>query len=302
MPMGAKDHSVLGRRLVKQPFPDVLTLVGRELAQDVLVVAPSAQAGSDGGIHIQRVAVRRLRSLIRCCVPVLRSSDIDEFAEDLSWVGSALGARRDVDVLENHLRSSINSLTPDDRNELAAHVDGFLLKRYSAADVRLGDVFTSERYSNLGEQLITLELGAFVRADAPASVEKVVGELIHGSWRRLAKSVDQIHNESDIAEWHGVRTKAKKLRYVVEVFAPIFGRDYERLGRRLAAVTDELGEQRDSYVCALALRDIADAVDPHVAFELGKVAAAQDARVVMAIGDFPGLWRRVRTARKAVGA
>lgn len=302
MPMGAKDHSVLGKRLLKQPFPDVLTLVGRELAQAVLVAAPSAQAGSDEGIHVQRVAVRRLRSLIRCCAPVLRSSDIDEFAEDLSWLGSGLGARRDVDVLENHLRSAINALTPDDRSESAARVDEYVLKLYSAADVRLGEVFTSERYANLGEQLVALELGAFVRADAPTSVETVVGELIHGSWRRLAKSVDQIHSESDIAEWHRVRTRGKKLRYVMEVFAPIFGKDYERLGRRLAAVTDELGEQRDAYACALALRDIADAVDPHVAFELGKVAAAQDARVVMAIEDFPGLWRRVRTARKAVGA
>jgi CHAD domain-containing protein len=239
--------------------------------------------------------------LIRCCAPVLRSSDIDEFAEDLSWLGSALGARRDVDVLENHLRAAINALTPDDRSESAARVDEYVLKLYSAADVRLGEVFTSERYANLGEQLVALELGAFVRADAPTSVETVVGELIHGSWRRLAKSVDQIHSESDIAEWHRVRTRGKKLRYVMEVFAPIFGKDYERLGRRLAAVTDELGEQRDAYSCSLALRDIASALDPHVAFELGRVAAAQDARVNAAVKEFPKLWNGVKKARSVAG-
>ena len=294
MPMGAKDHSVLGKRLVKQPFPDVLTLVGRELAQAVLVAAPSAQAGSDEGIHVQRVAVRRLRSLIRCCVPVLSSSDIDEFAEDLSWLGSALGARRDVDVLENHLRSAINALPLDDRSESAARVDEYVLKLYSAADVRLGEVFTSERYASLGEQLVTLELGAYVRADASVSVETVVGELIHGSWRRLAKSVDHIHSESDITEWHRVRTKAKKLRYVVEVFAPIFGRDYERLGRRLAAVTDELGEQRDAYACSEALAEIAGYVPGHLAFEFGRMAFFQEIRSVTAAEEFPQLWRRVR--------
>lgn len=301
MPMGAKRRTVRRKQLTHQPFADVLNIIGRELAQAVLITATSSQAGSAEGIHQQRVAVRRLRSLIRCCAPVLRGADIDELANELSWVGSALGARRDVDVLESHLRSAINSLAPDYRNELTTHVDGYLLKRYSAADGRLADVFTSERYANLGEQLITLELGYFVRADAPVSVEKVVGELIHDSWLRLEKSVDQIHSESDIAQWHRVRTKAKKLRYVVELFAPIFGKDYERLGRRLAAVTDELGEQRDAYACSLALRDIASALDPHVAFELGRVAAAQDARVNAAVKEFPKLWNGVKGARSDAG-
>jgi CHAD domain-containing protein len=299
--MGAKDHSVRPERLVKQPFPDVVTIIGRELAQAVLSAAPSAQAGSDEGIHQQRVAVRRLRSFIRCCAPVLDGADIDEIANDLSWLGSALGARRDVDVLENHLRSAINSLAPDYRSELTAHIDGYLRKRNSAADVRLGDVFTSERYSLLGEKLVALELGAFVRTDAPVSVEKVAGELIHGSWRRLAKSVDHIHSESDISEWHQVRTKAKKLRYVVDVFAPIFGKDYERLGQRLAAVTDELGEQRDSYVCSLALSEIADGVRPGLAFEVGRAAAAQDVRVGAAVDEFPKLWKRVCAAGRRAG-
>lgn len=299
--MGAKRRTVRRKQLTHQPFADVLNIIGRELARAVLTTATSSQAGSAEGIHQQRVAVRRLRSLIRCCAPVLRGADIDEIANELSWVGSALGARRDVDVLENHLRSAINSLALDYRNELTTHVDGYLLKRYSAADGRLADVFTSERYANLGEQLITLELGYFVRADAPVSVEKVVGELIHDSWLRLEKSVDRIHSESDIAQWHRVRTKAKKLRYVVELFAPIFGKDYERLGRYLAVVTDELGEQRDCYACSTALGEIAEDVRPTLAFELGRAAAAQDARVGAAVEEFPRLWKRVHVASRVVG-
>jgi len=66
-------------------------------------------------------------------------------------------------------------------------------------------------------------------------------------------------------------------------------------------VTDELGEQRDSYACALALRDIADDVDPHLAFELGQVAAAQNARVQTGMAAFAGSWTKVRIARRAVG-
>jgi len=222
-------------------------------------------------------------------------------AEDLSWLGSALGASRDVDVLDSHLRSAIDALGDDDRRDVSAHVEAHLRQLSDSADAQLAAVFASDRYAALEMRLETLDLGALVAEDSDGCVEKVANRLIHRSWRRLARSVDRMSYESDIAEWHRVRTKAKKLRYVVDVFVPIYGKDYERLGRRLAAVTDELGEQRDSYACALALRDIADDVDPHLAFELGKVAAAQDARVQTGMAAFAGIWTKVRIARRAVG-
>ena len=65
---------------------------------------PHARLGDTEGVHQLRVSARRLRSVIRTFLPIVRPEKIEPVVEDLRWLGQVLGAVRDLDVLDAHLR------------------------------------------------------------------------------------------------------------------------------------------------------------------------------------------------------
>ena len=299
--MGTKTKSGRDERLAARPLAESLTILGHQLAESILISAPHARTGADEGVHQQRVATRRLRSLIRCCSPVLDSAYIDALSKDLAWLGSALGARRDLHVLESHLYLGLDGMSPDNQTAMRECLDEDFARRSAVAEDELREVISSLRYHELMRILGVVELGGYLRVDSHGTSKRVVLPLIHHAWRRLDHSVDRLGTEVDIAGWHRVRMRAKDLRYVVDVFGPIYGSDFDRLGRRLAALTDELGAQRDAYLAAEELSGLAGRVSPQLAFELGRLAAAHDARVMSVRDNFPGLWAEVRKARRTAG-
>lgn len=71
--------------------------------------AGARRARDPEAVHRMRVAVRRLRAILRARRPVVaRRSDeegVDRLRRELKWLGIALGQVRDLDVLRAHLRS-----------------------------------------------------------------------------------------------------------------------------------------------------------------------------------------------------
>jgi CHAD domain-containing protein len=81
-------------------------------------------------------------------------------------------------------------------------------------------------------------------------------------WRAMLKAVSCLGNQPTDEALHGVRIKAKRLRYLAEVAAPVLGRPEDRraasaTARAATALQDILGELHDAVVSEQWLRDAA---------------------------------------------
>ena len=112
---------------------------------ELLSREPGARLGDDSDdIHHMRVAVRRLRSILRAINhPGLASS-----ATNSGGIGEALGAVRDADVLSSHLRASADSLSGGDAAKAVALLEPLVRERHDAQQALVSNL-DSERYRRL---------------------------------------------------------------------------------------------------------------------------------------------------------
>ncbi|MGB8198188.1 MAG: CHAD domain-containing protein, partial [Pseudonocardiaceae bacterium] len=66
---------------------------------------PGTRVGADPEeLHQMRVAVRRIRAMLKAARPLLDQAWADDLRAELGWLGRALGPVRDADVLIERLR------------------------------------------------------------------------------------------------------------------------------------------------------------------------------------------------------
>src|SRR5215475_10764961 len=86
-----------------------------EQHEEMLAHDPGARLGEEPeAVHKFRVAIRRLRSVLRSARPMVDRVWADQLRADLDWLAQALGRVRDLGVLLRHLEDQVSDL-PDDR-------------------------------------------------------------------------------------------------------------------------------------------------------------------------------------------
>ena len=93
--------------------------------------------------------------------------------------------------------------------------------------------------------------------------------------RRLARDAKRFA-ELTVVERHGVRKRLKRLRYLTELVAPLFGkRAVARFLEALEPAQDELGRYIDLLVASRLARDVAEAGDGRAWFNVGWLQARE---------------------------
>jgi CHAD domain-containing protein len=111
--------------------------------------------------------------------------------------------------------------------------------------------------------------------------------------RRLARDAKRFAELSSV-ERHGVRKRLKRLRYLTDLVAPLFGkRAVARFLKALEPAQDELGRYVDLVVASRLARDMAEAGDGRAWFNVGWLQA----REAGAIGRCSVALREVAAAR-----
>jgi CHAD domain-containing protein len=223
------------------------------LLEVLLAETPSCRLGAGPrGVHQSRVALRRLRSLLRIFRPVVDGPDWRAFDAALRDLAATLGAARDWDVfLDGIAAGTLTALDGDIR-----------LKRLITAARR-------ERDSAYGEVTALLAgpafrgpvwLGLALLLLRPASLPEqplapFAATVLHKRWRRLRKAGREMES-LDPEALHEMRLDAKRLRYAAEPVAALWpGKRAKRFNRRLAALQEALGLANDAVVArALAAR------------------------------------------------
>ena len=193
-------------------------------------------------VHRLRVAVRRSRAILRAARPVLDPSWSEPLRDELHWLGSALGRRRDIDVLIAHLRREIEQLEQPERTAAGALVELLAAERQTAQAIAL-DALTSERYFWLLDGLESAARGPRVQR-GEVSLRKLAAK----EFKRLRKLADRLGPDATDQELHRARILGQRARYTAELAEPEVGKPARRFvgtkGQPLGTHQDAIAPRR----------------------------------------------------------
>ena len=232
-------------------------------------------------LHDLRVASRRTRSALTQIKGVFPEAAVDHFATEFKWLATVTGPCRDLDVNreqmgEYKLRLGIVDGALDPLQEL-------LERTRKSEHRRVCRALRSARFRRLLEGWrdflssdTTGEKGPR-RADRP--IAEVAGARIHKAYRRVVKRGSGLGDDPLAQQLHRVRIDAKKLRYLLEFFASLYGkRNIGRLVKQLKELQDILGGFNDMEVQRSRLTSFADQLmtaggaGPETIFAIGRLA------------------------------
>jgi len=194
-------------------------------------------------VHQMRVATRRLRAALRVFDSVL-PPEVVAARDEWRWLARLLGAVRDLDVQLELLEALRLSSPWDEANSLAPLVAQFERERTEARAALL-EALGSDRYARLvgsfRGQLIAGSPGD--AADTPS--REVGRSIISRRYRRFRRDARLLRRRSPHAEYHALRIRGKRLRYSLELFVDLYGREGALALVSLRAIQDRLGELQD---------------------------------------------------------
>jgi CHAD domain-containing protein len=239
-----------------------------------------------------RVAVRRLRSLLRTVRPLLDRAWAESVRAELDWLAGRLGAVRDLDVLIEHLEAAAADLDGGDA-ALGSVLLRPLVSERDRARGRLRSALETTRYYAL---LDTLEGATEV---LPATTEDVkLRKLVRKEVRKLRRRARGFPHLNDAA-LHRMRIQGKRARYAAELAAPTLGKRARRLVDAARDLQDVLGEHQDAVVAVRRLRELARVAGrTDAALVAGRLIEREEERKRAARRDAVVAWKHVRRAGK----
>ena len=241
-------------------------------------------------LHKLRVAVRRLRTVLRVCRPVLDRTWARALRVELRWLARSLADARDLDVLLVHLHEQSESFAARDQSALADLI-GAVERQREDAHAQLIEALDSDRYrALLGE--LTLAATAPRMAGRRRSLRK----LARREFRQLRRAVDALGAEPTDERLHKARVQAKRARYAAELAEASVGKPAARFVQRAKRLQDVIGEHQDAVVAEEVLRKLARGRRTRIAFAAGELVERQRQRRFHARAELPRAWKQLRSA------
>jgi CHAD domain-containing protein len=246
--------------------------------------------GDAVAVHRARVAVRRLRSDVRTFRPVLDEAWAGALRERVRWLGDALAAARDADVMLERLQRQAARL-PDVDNHRKELVLQLLRGVRAAAYRQLGNALRQPRYVLVLADLLDAVRAPRFNERAAERARDAAPELLDDAWRAVRRAARARSRPAADDELHAIRIKAKRLRYAAEAVVPVFGARAARFARRVAALQNVLGEHHDATGACDHLRRNLGGGDG--AFVAGELAALERDAAFAARRRWTRAWRDV---------
>ena len=229
--------------------------------------------GDPEELHKARVAVRRLRALLRAARPLIEYERAEPLRAALAELGRALAPARDADVLLAHLREEAASLDEPEAPRLLERLETERLQAHAAARAALDD-------ASFGRLL--RELDAFC-TDVPIRTGSLDG-VVKREATKLRRAMRRATTDEEL---HAARIRAKRVRYAAEAAGA------EAIVERAKRFQDVVGEHQDAVVAEARLRELADAQTAIVA---GRLIERQAERRRRALVATPKAWKRLAKA------
>ena len=197
-------------------------------------------------LHQMRVALRRLRVLLRICEKIHADTDLNALRDNSATLATKLGQLREWDVFFEQIQASC--LQQSGKRAMSAY----------AARQR-SEIFAELPFIDIQRLLLhfAIWMGEDCWQDAVKREPKLL-KFARGHLKRLHKRYMRarlLHNDMD--QLHALRIQAKKLRYTAELFSGLYEeRKVKGYLEALSLVQESLGEIHDIIVAKRLLGEI----------------------------------------------
>lgn len=240
-----------------EPFALALPLLleGRLAA---LLGQIAAVRGDDDpkALHALRVATRHLRAALDAAAPFFAAKAQKRATKQVRRLAEGVGKVRDADVLLDYLRAKYMQGPDSERAGLETVIDALSAERAEARDDLdpLLDRWAGADEDDPGTPEIRralMKLKPRRKAGAQALTGRVAADALATAIVRFEKRGARFADgAADPAVAHALRIAAKKLRYTVELFAPLLASDTAEQIAELKDLQDTLGALHDRDVLA----------------------------------------------------
>jgi CHAD domain-containing protein len=218
-------------------------------------------------IHRMRVASRRLRAALPLFASCFPEKKYQQWTEEIRKVTRALGEARDTDVQITFLtklikkRETKKSVYDPDKAlpiRVTGDVETYLLSQLLKKRLKLQTavVLSLEKLEKSGviDEMRIFFHNQEIRAKnvrkkpSPYGIAPVAASRIAVRLVKLHSYEGWVHNPDAIAEHHAIRIAAKKLRYTMEVYGPVYRRGLQKPLSRIKKIQEILGDLHDCDV------------------------------------------------------
>ena len=206
----------------------------------------AVQGQTSEPVHRIRVAVRRMRSLLRAFRNHLPAEPRKEIEAVLDDISEELGPVRDLDVWLDLLQSpEVRQVTARSRlwpAYLQHHVQRRQLVRATVRRSLSGSHFAAQRLKI--NRLLRTELPQLIKAEPPGSLPRLAATQLRKTLRRALQESHLRHSTS-AKKLHRLRIGLRKARYLAEFFSPVLGVNTAKLTKRLRQTEQVLSRIHD---------------------------------------------------------
>lgn len=255
----SKLHRVLGDLIPTRPrIAKGLLPVRDYLAAELHTLELSDLAvrrDAPDSVHSMRKAARRLRSALQTYSGEIAVDD--DLVDELRWLGRRLSPSRDLEVQWERLADRVADIPVESHREATrARIDEYFSAASEAARLEAVDTLRSDRYVALLARLDSAIDDLAPATEAVGARPKVARkELLHAIESlsdKVSRRVAEVGDAESTAErdelMHRARKGAKRMRYAIEVIAPLHPKRSGRVLDRFDTFQDLLGEFQDSVV------------------------------------------------------
>lgn len=270
-------------------------------------------------LHDMRVATRRMRAAFQVFGDYLDMDKMKTFLKGLRRTGRALGAVRDLDVFWEKTRHYLDTLPPEQQNDLeplrvvweaererdrakmVAYLDG---ERYVQFQERFGEFLQTP---GAGELAPFSDKGE----PRPNRLRHVVPVLVYQRLAAVRAYDEWVTGENvPLERLHQLRIASKGLRYTLEYFQEVLGPEAKEAIKEIKRLQDHLGNLQDAVVASNLLRDFLTwgtwghvqtkevtppPAEPIVAPGVAAYLAARQTELQQLVGAFPQVWARIQS-------
>ena len=210
-------------------------------------VDEAVKAADTEALHDLRIAVRRMRAVLRAFGKLLRPTSAERIDLDLQRLNRVLGIARDLDVWIGFCsKESVAAQFTGHRLWAGFVAHQLELRRLQQATVRRhlhGAGFSGLRL-RVG-RFLRFDLPKAARSEAPAPLERPARRALDKNLRQVQKLAHLRHSRSP-EKIHRLRIALRRVRYLSGFYGEVLGKPVQRLHKRAHAVEGVIGRIRDA--------------------------------------------------------
>ena len=246
-----KDPLSATLRLQFHPFENIYGVLGIWVSSLADVIEANKQAILENDpnrerLHQLRVALRKLRSVLTLLAKYLEITETKELIKLAKNFMKHTNEARDLDVYLEWLKQYENEILPKNLSQNLHTIQEHLKKKRQKAYERLKKSLQSKEFA-----LLLDELRAFGTDEPDKKMPAIIvgKRVVVKQLQKILKKADALSSKSAPHKYHLVRIEIKKLRYLLEFFAPVFDqKKFTKIIAHIKQLQNILGEHQDTLV------------------------------------------------------